>query len=435
MKLIRPFQWAAVVAAMALTAPGWSLAQEKDEKPKSVPATKIKAKEAAPDEEKKQDNEEEGAPKLDIGSKAPELKLTDWVKGDKTEKFLDGQVYVVEFWATWCGPCKTSMPHLAELQTKYGDKVRMIGISDEETAEVTAFLKKDQEKDKTWDQVVTYALAMDDERKTNNAYMGGAGEGGIPTAFIIGKDGYIEWIGHPMGMDEALATVVEGNWDRVAAKATRKKEKELQAAMMAAQRRYVKAMQSGDTETAIKVLDELLEQQPENLNIAMMKLNLLSQGEDKAAAGKYAGELVAKVDPLLVKNPDSQQLILLKLDLLSQSGDKGAAAAYVQEVLEKFGKDPMVLNQIAWGIAADKKNYGDLELALKVAKEGVEITKESDGMIIDTLARVYFELGKVDEAIEWQKKAVKLSDRPDITAALEKYEAAKAKGEKKEEDK
>jgi thiol-disulfide isomerase/thioredoxin len=427
MKLQHPCAVVAAMAAMVVGLTGAICAQEKKEEPKKVPAAKIVP--AVP-QEKEDDAKEEG-PALDIGSKAPDIAVSEWVKGQKIDGFKPGQLYVVEFWATWCGPCKASMPHLAELQTKYGDKVKMIGVSDEETEKVTKFLKEEQSKDKTWDQVVTYALAMDDERKTNDAYMKAAAENGIPTAFIIGKDGVIEWIGHPMSMDDALASVVDGKYDRVAAKSARKEAKEQQLAMMAAQRKFMKAMQSGDTATAIKVLDELLEKQPENLGIAMTKLQVLSQGDDKTASAKYADELAGKVDGMIAKSPDNQQFALLKLDLVAQGSDKGAAAAYVQEILKKYGEDPMVLNQIAWGIAAEKKAFGDLDLALKVAKQGVEVTKEKDGMILDTLARVYFEQGKLDEAIEWQTKAVKVNDRPDIKEALEKYEAAKKEKEEK----
>jgi thiol-disulfide isomerase/thioredoxin len=392
MKLVRPF---AALLAMAIAAPGFCLAQENKEEPKKVPAAKIKAKEV--DEEKQEKEEEDDdAPKLDIGSKAPELALTDWVKGDKIEKFQDGQIYVVEFWATWCGPCKMSMPHLAELQTKYGDKVKMIGISDEETKLVTKFLKQEQSEDKTWDEVVTYALAMDDENKTSNAYMRAAGEQGIPTAFIVGKDGVIDWIGHPMGMDKALEEIVGGKYDRAVAKTERVETKKAQIAMMKASQKIQRALAAGKTEEAIKVIDELAEANPKmSAQLGFGKLQILAQADEKEAAEKFAAELV-----------------------------------------DKLGDNAQMLNQLAWGIAGDQSLPGSLETALKAAQKGVKVTEEKDPMILDTLARVYFEQGKIDDAITWQKKAVELSKDPQITEALEKYEAAKKEGkEEKKEDK
>jgi thiol-disulfide isomerase/thioredoxin len=49
---------------------------------------------------------------------APPLKVSKWLKGEEVKRFEPGKVYVVEFWATWCGPCIAFMPHLAELQAE-----------------------------------------------------------------------------------------------------------------------------------------------------------------------------------------------------------------------------------------------------------------------------------------------------------------------------
>ncbi len=418
MKLLRLFMSFAVLAAFAFCLPGVISAQEEKEKPKTVPATKIKPQEP---KEKEEEDEKEDVAALDIGAKAPKLALTDWVKGKEIEEFKPGQIYVIEFWATWCGPCKLSMPHLGELQTKYGDKVQVIGISDEETELVTEFLKKDQSKGKTWDEVVTYALAMDDERKTTTDYRIAAGERGIPTAFIIGEEGIIEWIGHPMEMDKPLEEISNGKWDRNVAKLERAEAKATEFAMMKA----MDATQKGDTATAVKILDGLLAKEPSSLNLMFMKLQALETGKDKKALAKYADELVVKIDEMIAKQPEAAQLGLFKLEVMSKGSDQEAAVKFTEEVLKKNWEEPMFLNQIAWGIAADKNVAGNLEIALKAAKHAVELTEEKDGTIIDTLARVYFEQGKLDEAIEWQKKAVKLSDRKDVAAALKRYEAAK----------
>ena len=68
---------------------------------------------------------------LKVGDPAPALKVDKWVKGDEVSSFQPGHVYVVEFWATWCPPCKEAIPHLTELQHKFKD-VAFIGVASSE---------------------------------------------------------------------------------------------------------------------------------------------------------------------------------------------------------------------------------------------------------------------------------------------------------------
>ena len=59
-------------------------------------------------------------------------------------------------------------------------------------------------------------LAIDSDDATAEAYMRAAGQSGIPTAFIVGRDAAVEWIGHPARIDEPLSQIVDGSWDREA---------------------------------------------------------------------------------------------------------------------------------------------------------------------------------------------------------------------------
>jgi len=63
-----------------------------------------------------------------IGSPAPPLRVKEWIKGQPVTRFEQGKVYVVEFWATWCGPCMRAMPHLSELARKYRGKITFLAI-------------------------------------------------------------------------------------------------------------------------------------------------------------------------------------------------------------------------------------------------------------------------------------------------------------------
>ena len=68
------------------------------------------------------------AKQLVLGDPAPKLEVKEFVKGDVVKGFDKGKIYVVEFWATWCGPCRVSIPHLTEMQKQHPD-IKFLGVS------------------------------------------------------------------------------------------------------------------------------------------------------------------------------------------------------------------------------------------------------------------------------------------------------------------
>jgi thiol-disulfide isomerase/thioredoxin len=140
---------------------------------------------------------------LKLGDVAPEVSVKmindkEYGKTFSLAEFKD-KVVVLEFWATWCPPCRQSIPHLSKLQAKYKDKVVVIGVSGEDKPVVEKFFKAQKD--------MKYRVAVDDEDKTAGIYMTGFGVNGIPHAFII-KEGKIIWHGHPMEIDQALGKAV-----------------------------------------------------------------------------------------------------------------------------------------------------------------------------------------------------------------------------------
>jgi len=100
------------------------------------------------------------------------------------------KVFVLEFWATWCPPCRNSIPHLSEMQQKYKNDVTFVGITSEDVQTATDFVKQMGNK-------MEYTVCVDNG-VANTHYMQQFGIQGIPHAFIVGKDRKIAWHGHPM---------------------------------------------------------------------------------------------------------------------------------------------------------------------------------------------------------------------------------------------
>ncbi|MBI3877432.1 MAG: redoxin domain-containing protein [Verrucomicrobia bacterium] len=192
----------------------------------------------------------------DLGDPAPALSIASWVKG-KPVILADGNgknIYVVEFWATWCPPCRASIPHLTELQKKFKDKVVFVGVTDEEPGSVKPFVEKMAEK-------MDYNVAIDKGGKTAAGYMEAFGINGIPHAFVVDKTGVIAWQGHPMGgLEKALEEMVAGKYDLEAAKKAARAEKLAQ--------QYVELAATGkDPVKAAKLGDQILTDASKNAEL------------------------------------------------------------------------------------------------------------------------------------------------------------------------
>ncbi|MGV6813416.1 MAG: redoxin domain-containing protein [Phycisphaerales bacterium] len=220
-------------------------------------------------------------PDLFIGSEAPKLHIAKFVKGDSVDEFEKGQVYVVEFWATWCGPCVAAFPHLSELQTHFGDKVKFIGVNvwegvddmAERIDKVEAFVADQGDR-------MSYTVAVEDGTAMADNWMRPAAQNGIPAAFIVDGTGHIAWIGHPGGIEEPLKEVVSGDFD--SAKAAQ--EAKDQMLVMAAFQKFAEAYQTGkNIEDARQIgeilVDQYLSDEPAGLNaISWMILTTEADG-------------------------------------------------------------------------------------------------------------------------------------------------------------
>ncbi len=150
---------------------------------------------------------------LNIDDQAPPLRVREWLKGAPIQKFEKGKVYVVEFWATWCKPCKAAMPHLSALAEKYRDKVTILGIDIYEKK--TTSIEKVKAFVDSMGHQMDYSVMVEDSNFTVADWLEATSEkkNGIPNTFVVDAEGRLAWIGHPKDLEEVLPKIVINAWD------------------------------------------------------------------------------------------------------------------------------------------------------------------------------------------------------------------------------
>ena len=342
------------------------------------------------------------AEELTLGSKAPKLEVQKFIKGEEVKKFEKGKTYVVELWATWCGPCLATIPHLTELQKKYEDVVFIgVAVLEEDQKAIPDFVEEMGAK-------MEYRVAIDEvpegaepaEGKVVKNWMEPAELQGIPSAFIVNGEGLIAWIGHPAQMEEPLSQIVEGKWDLVAEAKKITDAKALQKKMVAIfenlKKLYAEFNSDNDPDELLKALSSAEKDIPDQaVQFQLIRFQVLSLAKDRTA------------DALETANA------LLESDQ---------------------AEDWQLLNNIAWIVVnPDRDSKADpklIKLALKVALKADELTDKENPSVADTLAKVYFDSGDLAKAVKTQERVVELAEGsqlaadPSIKKRLKQYKKA-----------
>lgn len=319
---------------------------------------------------------------LMLGDPAPAIQVAEWVQGKPISRFEPGQVYVVEFWATWCGPCKVAIPHLDELSRNYSgaegkDAVQFVGvsvwerISAEQPYWVPKFVREMGDK-MTYTVAADLVSASEEQGPMARTWLEASGQGGIPTAFVVNREGKIAWIGHPMGIEEPLADIVAGKWDLEAAAKKHALDLRLKGVTAKLGKEITKAKKEKDFAGALRLIDEA----------------------------------IAKEAALEAKFGLDKYFLMLDVQRVAE------AATYGQRLVSKVIADnASALNYLAWTIVdpQGKWKQGDYTLAVQAAERAVKLLEEQDASTLDTLGLALFKTGQVVRAIEVQEKAVTLA--------------------------
>lgn len=302
---------------------------------------------------------------VDVGDPAPSLTGTTWVRGGAPH-FKD-QYTVVEFWSTTCKECESAVPFLSGLQKRYGEKVAVVGLSDEPLEDIAVYVGEKGDR-------LGYSVGKVPP-EVGDRYMEGGD--GVPQVFLVDREGVVVWEGHPTEMEDVLAKALAGELDVERIKRVSRLEKALR-----------ESIGTNDLKKIAGAADAILALDPVHERAMRVRGVVAKRRED----------------------PAGFRSIYDRIDVGKLSGEKA--------------------HRLAWDLVTEKDfSYRNLDIALALAEHALD-REPANGAVANTYARIRYCLGNIDQAIEWQRKAVQLDpEETGFKADLDYYVKVRALSE------
>lgn len=349
-------------------------------------------------------------PELMIGDKAPQLKYGSWVKGTPIKEYKKGHLYLFEFWATWCGPCILSMPHLSAFVKEHAKDLTVIAVNiwEDKSGKMpyAALLPKVTKFVKGMGNKMAFNVTTDTkDEHMGNKWMKAAGQGGIPTTIMV-KDGVIQWIGHPIKLDSIVNVVLHGNYNVAEARkaAVEEASKGPSKDMMiytAAMKEVETAITNKEYAKAVAILDSAVK----NISPVMAsplnftKFTTLFDASGEEAAMKFVKEWQ--------QDPNAGYRGSIGAVLANKPGLSKDSYLYGINILKGLADNPQPASLMYKFIAGAYVNMGDYkgaveaqEIAIAKAKEYLKNGKFAGFILEDTVKEYEAELAKYKEKLK-----------------------------------
>jgi thiol-disulfide isomerase/thioredoxin len=291
----------------------------------------------------------------------------EWIQGGAPAEWEPGRLYVLECWATWCGPCVAAIPHVDALFDKYADKgLRVIGVDvwEDGKDKVAAFVKKKGDG-------MSYPVGYTGKGGFfEEKWLKTAGVTGIPHTFLV-QDGKVIGMAHPGNLtDEVVEGLLKGGDDQKAALEKINEASGRNLSMGKAQIAFQDASKKHDADAMQAAIDKMRELDPKNKLTDLFETDVQVARRDWDGIGKVADsdmevhQLRGVMIRAVMLTMDEVPVDTLKKVIAAY--EKGDAAFAAQGNRQIF--DAINLARLCW-------KAGDRDKALAHANDALTVMK------------------------------------------------------------
>lgn len=333
-------------------------------------------------------------PAFGIGSEVSSYPKVEWIQGTPVTQFEKDKIYVVELWATWCGPCVAAIPHLNELSKKFDGKIIFIGqdVYEDDKPAVEKFVK-----DKGAGMSYRIAYGGDRGSDIDKQWLTPGNVRGIPQSIVI-RNNKVVWMTHPIDLTEAaLQMLIDDKFTIEAANAASPQRKFDELDSLLEAKNFAEALTKAD---------KILKEQPTNDQAAYFKIIILKeQGKnaealafsksvydtdpEKGKSGYYEmleitkdyKTLLSLTEADIVKKPDDLMTVLIRYKIFAREKNDKKAAALIRNAAAAASNA-----QSLGSLAMFAKFTPDLQPGIETRSEMMKAGKKSLTLKPDNLS-------------------------------------------------